>query len=265
MSRRRKWKNKGKVKDNVMDTVIKNVVPFVKKSWEAKIETMTECGKAPSEIIVWFSPIVKLKIDRLMEVMGNIEWLGYLIGDKETYTVTNIWIPSQKVTSTSVNNVECPEYNELSVIGVIHSHHNMGSTFSVTDDEWINQNHGISMCVSKDDIKGHVRWKTPCGGLKFIKAISKLKMGVILEKDKFDKVIKDNIKKQIYTTPLYSIKKFDNNEWVSNNYPGNIRTVGGNHIVNPITIEEKNEVDELNFDDEMSLQSELEMLEISSM
>jgi hypothetical protein len=107
----------------------------------------------------------------LMKKYPNIEWLAYLLGDKnEPYIVKDLFIPQQSVTATSVTNIVCPEFNNLPVIGVIHSHHGMGNGFSGTDHEWINQNHDISLCIAKSGIAGQVRVKTPCGALKIVSA-----------------------------------------------------------------------------------------------
>jgi hypothetical protein len=58
----------------------------------------------------------------------------------------------------------------------------MGNGFSGVDHEWINQNHNISLCISHGGIAGQVRWKTPCGGLKIVKAVVK----VVYPKTGFD-------------------------------------------------------------------------------
>ena len=130
------------------------------KMWEVKVETV-ECSKAPKKVDVSLSPLAKSKIDILMKEYSNIEWLAYLVGDKDDpYVVEDIHVPAQKVTSVTVSNIECPEFNEIGCIGVIHSHHGMGNGFSGTDHEWLNQNHNISLCISKGGIAGQVRHKT---------------------------------------------------------------------------------------------------------
>ena len=118
------------------------------ESWEVEIDCVTECSKAPEEITVWMKPLVKEQIEALMKEYSNIEWLAYLIGewkDVTTPLVKELFIPEQKVSSASVNNIRCPEHNDLKVIGVIHSHHTMGHSFSQVDADWINQNHNISL------------------------------------------------------------------------------------------------------------------------
>lgn len=165
------------------------------KCWESGLSTMEACGKAPKSIDVFLSPNAKDKIDKLMSKFESTEWLAYLVG-KET-TIDDIYIPRQNVTSGSVTNVDSSVCNKMSVIGVIHSHHNMGNSFSSTDDEWINQNHDISLCISKNGINGQVRWKAPCGSLVVVKAIVKLNMNIDYDEKEFEEQIEKNINKTI--------------------------------------------------------------------
>lgn len=173
-------------------------------SWEVELDTVNQCGKAPKETIVWFEPIVKSKIDALMDEYKSIEWLAYLVGkldmnDMANIVVEDLAIPSQEITSTSVDNIHMEEFNDLNIIGVIHSHHGMGNSFSGTDNDWINQNHKISLCVATNGIKGHLRWKTPCGALMTIEAKCKLRYDVDFNKEEFIKGAKEKIKKKSYT------------------------------------------------------------------
>jgi len=130
--------------------------------WETDIEvaTVATCGAFSDKIKVSVSPQARAKMNLLMNRFKTIEWLAYLVGDKETYTVDDIVIPKQRVTSV---NVYVDEPVDVPIIGVIHSHHDMGNNFSHTDDEYINQNHDISLCISNSGIKGQARVKTECG------------------------------------------------------------------------------------------------------
>ena len=171
----------------------------VEESWEVDIETIESCSKAPSEIIVLIDPIVKGKIDHLMKKFSGTEWLAYLIGDGENkHKVIDIFIPNQTVNSVNVKNVHCNEYNKLNVIGVIHSHHNMGNSFSHTDDEWINQNHNISLCISRSGINGHVRHKLPCGAYKIVDAKVIININSSFDTKEFDEIIDKKIKKETF-------------------------------------------------------------------
>ena len=173
-------------------------------SWEVEIDQVHECSKVPKEQKVLIELFAKRKIMALMKKYPSIEWLAYLLGDKENdpYTVTDIFIPQQVVTATSVDNIVCEQFNELPIIGVMHSHHGMGNGFSGTDHEWINQNHNISLCISKSGIAGQVRFTTPCGALKIIPAKIKVKYP---ESDfNFDDWVKEEtekIKTRTYTAP----------------------------------------------------------------
>lgn len=164
--------------------------------WETEIREVKECSKAPKEIEVKISPLVKVKIEALMEKYSNIEWLAYLLG-KDLH-VEDIFVPNQKVSSGSVNNIDCKEFNTLPIVGVIHSHHNMGAFFSHTDDSYINQNHDISIVVSKNGPKGQVRWKTPCGAVKTVDAKIKLDLDVDFNEEDFLKEAGEKIKEHTY-------------------------------------------------------------------
>lgn len=174
---------------------IKKTFDFNDK-WEVKIDTVKNCSKAPEKVDVFINQLVKCKIDALMKEYKDLEWLAYLIG--ENMVVEDIYVPNQKITSTTIDKVNCPEFNTLSVIGVIHSHNNMGTDFSNTDKDWINQNHNISICISDSNIDGQVRWKTPCGSLKIVKANIKSKIDIDFNSEKFIKIIKEKIMKNTY-------------------------------------------------------------------
>jgi hypothetical protein len=162
-------------------------------TWEVKIDTVSECSKAPGDITVKIALEAKLKIDSLMEKFPNIEWLAYLIGraaDEEADVkadplhIVDIHIPTQQITATSVDNIECEEFNNLNIVGVIHSHHGMGTGFSGTDHAFINGNHNLSLVIAKNGVAGQYRWTTPCGSLKIVDDV---KVKVIYPDFGFDK------------------------------------------------------------------------------
>lgn len=184
-------------------TPVTPITPVGPDYWESDIECLSECGKAPKDMVVWIHPVAKEKIEILMEEYKSIEWLAYLLGEfGEKIEITDIFIPNQEITATSVDNIVCEEYNDLNSIGVIHSHHGMGNSFSGTDDTYINQNHDISLCISNSGIKGHVRWETPCGGYKIVECIVKVKTESLVNKDEFVTNIKEKIKKKTFTTTV---------------------------------------------------------------
>jgi len=122
----------------------------------------------------------------------------------------------------------------------------MGTNFSPTDKDWINQNHNISICISDNSISGQVRWKTPCGSLKIIPANIKPKVDINFDDKLFIDNIKGKIKEKTYTT------------WRDN-------------ISNPYGYSEfltkddeeffEKKTEELNFDEDKTLKEELEILE----
>lgn len=187
-----------KEKDFVNPVVIKE------EYWETEIDCVEACSKAPDEIVIWVRPLAKVKIDALMEKFPAIEWFSYLLGEvKETYIVNDLYIPKQTVTSTSVDNIDAPDFNKLPVIGALHSHHGMGNGFSGTDHTYVNGNHNISLVISKDGVAGQVRWNTPCGALKIVNAKVKPLMEVDFDKDEFLKVETEKIEKKNYTPINY--------------------------------------------------------------
>ena len=157
--------------------------------WETKFEMTDKCGLHPDNITILINPIVINKFELLMKRFKNIEWLAYLIGDNEC--INDIYIPEQTVTSVTVTNIK--KDNTLKTIGVIHSHHGMGNSFSSTDDEWINQNNDISLCISKNGIKGHKRVKLPCGKYILIPVILKVKFNSEFNHVEFIKDINSKI------------------------------------------------------------------------
>lgn len=128
--------------------------------WEVKKEEVKECSLS-KPITISMSLILKLKIDALMEKYKSREWLAYLLGSKRDNSIYDLFFPEQIATTTHVTPVEFPQ--DKRIIGVIHSHHNMGHNFSHTDDEFINSNHHLSIVVSNSGYSGTIRSQTPCG------------------------------------------------------------------------------------------------------
>jgi hypothetical protein len=181
-----------------------NSQPFTPQDdhWDSDLETVSDCSKAPEKLKVWITPLAKVKIDALMEKYPAIEWFAYLLGDpegKDKFCVEDLHVPKQVITATSVDDIECEEFNDLPIIGAIHSHHGMGTGFSGTDHAFVNQNHDISLVISKSNIAGQVRWKTPCGCLKILDAVVKPKITVDFDKKAFLEMAVPNIQKKTYT------------------------------------------------------------------
>lgn len=132
-----------------------------KATWKCEIEQI-ECGFFKPE--VHLSYVVHHKIQQLMTKIGHYEWLGYLAGTVKDYvfTISGISIPEQVVTSGQVEVL--PEARlPKEMVGVIHSHHSMGSFFSGTDEEFVNANHQVSIVVSNKGYKAHIKAKMKCG------------------------------------------------------------------------------------------------------
>ncbi len=178
-----------------------NLTAVKDDDWEVELDIVKECSKVSDNgtSIVWIEPLAKVKIDALMEEYRTQEWLAYLLGDKEDMIVKDIFIPEQTATAARVDDVDCEDFNNLSVIGVIHSHHGMGTGFSHTDHTYVNQNHDISLVVAHSGIAGQVRSKVPCGAMMVTDAKVKMSFSVDgFEKDKFIESVKLNIKKPTY-------------------------------------------------------------------
>ncbi len=103
------------------------------------------------------------KIADLSENMGALEWGGYLIGEKNQ--ATDIVIPKQEVTGTTMEILEYPEKEiaKRTIIGSIHSHHTMGAFFSGTDHDFIGMNHPFTLVYSNYEFEGFYAVLLPDG------------------------------------------------------------------------------------------------------
>ena len=151
--------------------------------WEVKIDCVTACSKTENEIDVFMSKQARNVAMSYMKWAKNREWLAYLIGNKDEngFYVYDLYLPDQRTSSVLVDKVVAEKYNELKIIGVIHSHHEMGAgdadkpSFSGHDTNFINGNHDLSLLAGRNDnggfkIVGIARAKTPCNALMKIKA-----------------------------------------------------------------------------------------------
>lgn len=137
-----------------------------KNVWSSDIDYIKECSVVDRKVEVVLNPLVTWKMKVLMKIFGDIEWLAYLVGEQKdnTFIFTDMKIPYQNVTGTSVDNID-DKNGSLSTQYVIHSHGSTSSmnVFSHTDDEFINDNNDISLLISGKNISGEARIKTPCG------------------------------------------------------------------------------------------------------
>lgn len=177
--------------------------------WEVKIDKVSACSKMPDNVNVYITPIVKAKIDAMMDEYSSIEWLAYLKGepkDDGNYLIRDLVFPdSQTISSASVSDIEFDSFNEHDdIVGVIHSHHNMGIGFSHTDDEFINGNHNVSILVANGGkAEANVRLKTPCGAIKDVKGTVRIHSEVDFDKNSFLSQIKPQIKRYTARTVVY--------------------------------------------------------------
>jgi hypothetical protein len=136
--------------------------------WDSGI-VITEDEQA-QPINVYINNIAITKINMLMEHYTNIEWLAYTIGyesENGDRFINDIIIPKQNVTAVRVDVLE--PVNQ-STMGVIHSHHGMMNKFSHTDDEFINTNNNLSLCIARNGISGVVRIKKSDDEYTLVKA-----------------------------------------------------------------------------------------------
>jgi hypothetical protein len=284
MGKRKRNKNKSTTSPAAKNQAIINetIVNDPNDSWEVEIDCVESCSKAPDKINIWFLPLAKRKVDALMKEYTNIEWLAYLLGEKDEREIVDIFIPEQTISAAKVDEIECDEYNNLSVIGVIHSHHTMGNTFSQTDHDWINQNHNISLCISTTGIAGQFRYKTECGAFKIIDVNAKLRVNLDFNDEEFIESVKDKLTKKTYTSYGYGYRgRFVNgvsdgqSPWGGYQQPSAVVESAveasddtddtDENLDNFLTTEERSEleveVEELNFEKELSLAEELELMD----
>jgi hypothetical protein len=143
----------------VVETTDKNSksVSAAPSFWETDIDIDTKTIYTKESVPVYMSEKAQEKIAILMQKFVHMEWLAYLVGkkcDDGSYYIEDLAIPKQEVT---VVNVYVKGSVDVPIIGVIHSHHDMGNNFSHTDDEYINSNHDLSLCVCNNGINGQVR------------------------------------------------------------------------------------------------------------
>lgn len=207
--------------------------------WESDTPIVHDCGKLGKDFNIHVKPLVKEKIEALMEEYPSIEWLAYLIGeidwDNSQAEVTDLAIPKdQTVTTASVDEIE---RDDVETIGVIHSHHRMVSGFSATDWEYINQNNTISIVIydSGKKLEACVKKHTECGAIAFIKS-PKVKFVTECDFDKqaFINEAKSKIKEYSYNSQGYGYGFGNNAFFPEDFYHGGrlFRGGGQSHKVN---------------------------------
>lgn len=185
--------------------------------WEIPLpECVTECSKAKKEVNVFIGKEARKKAMLFMKWAKAREWLAYLVGEKveDEYFIHDLYLPDQRTSATLVDKVVADEYNKLSIMGVIHSHHEMGAgdedrpSFSGHDDNFINSNHNLSLLAGRDratggfKVVGIARITTPCGGIMKVKAVVKAMKEEATEEEK---ALKTEFFGKVFSNPPTSI------------------------------------------------------------
>ncbi len=203
--------------------------------WEVALpECITACSKAEKEVQVFMSKTARQKAMMFMQWAKAREWLAYLIGEKKDdgYYIHDLYLPDQRTSATLVDKVVADNYNTLTIVGVIHSHHEMGAgdadnpSFSGHDAEFINSNHNLSLLAGRDrDTKGFklvgvARVTTPCGGLMTVKATVKPMKEEVSDEEK---ALKEDFFGKVFGHDPSKINGKD----ISNNKTGNYNFANG--------------------------------------
>ena len=137
------------------------------KTWELEDPMIEKCPTCEDKLDVLISRNTRHKIQAMMDVMEKDEWLGLLIGEKqdEQWYISDLMIPKQEVSSVkATKKSDCDEPDD--VLGIIHSHHDMGTFWSGTDEKHANSNFDLSIVVDSNmKTLGTARIKTECGKL----------------------------------------------------------------------------------------------------
>ncbi|MEM5830584.1 MAG: hypothetical protein QXO40_00050 [Candidatus Aenigmatarchaeota archaeon] len=201
----------------------------------AEVYRGKECALL-KEANVYVSPSIITEAILISEQMGNIEWLGYLVGEKKdnNFFCKALKIPRQKVSYTSASVIsghERLEYPEGKVIGTIHSHHTMHIGASSVDEY---TPHPVLIIIRKKregdkfifgdySFLCYVSLPLPCKDFAYIMFETDFILGTPEEEEKISKKIKDAIEKESLgyygKLPTYYQKKEEkekekeNKEW----------------------------------------------------
>lgn len=128
-----------------------------------KNECLGGCPKA-LEVKVTFTPSAWMKILSLLHFSNATEWVAYMECEQGCgmLEVRDILIPKQ-----TRDGGECEQREKLTPY-VIHSHHNMGSFFSMTDVEQSISEHELSIVINNDgEMKAVLCGELPCGSFGY--------------------------------------------------------------------------------------------------
>jgi len=167
--------------------------------WHVENLVIKSCGVCDDrEQIIQIPSEIDQKLKMLVKNIDT-EWLLYLKYNKEendkkvTYTVTDIVIPDQTVSGTSVTDIQPIEGD----VGVIHAHQFTSSKFfSKTDQDYVNSNNAFSLTINgTGEYLGVVRTKTQCN--RYVILDAKVEIVQNVDKEFLDNV-KSHLKKREY-------------------------------------------------------------------
>jgi len=172
------------------------------KGWTTDKKVIDKCGVCDDiEPIVSVDCEVWEKIKAMSAEMKNKEWLGYLIGtidrDDDYYKVTDIYVPEQEVSYSTVNVIEDTMLE--GIIGTVHSHHSMGAFHSKTDEDFVGSNHDICIVYSNKGAATKIRQHLPCGHCALVDADLMISYPTTGDIPAFIEASKTKIKEKTYT------------------------------------------------------------------
>ncbi len=172
-----------------------------------RIEKCGYTGQVPIRV-VRFSLSAYLKVQAMMQVMNNSEWLAYLVGrrTRRGYTVDDIYVPLQEVTGTSVD-VGAEQQVVPNTLGTIHSHHSMGAFVSGTDEKFLISNDEVVIICSDKGWEVRIRSTLPCGALTAAEGSWEVQMPRGFDEDAFILDSVARITRKSYTSPVQAWKK----------------------------------------------------------
>jgi hypothetical protein len=205
----------------VSHTTVVSSTPAAREDfWEVEQDVVKACSKCDKAVNVFMNITSRRKAMLYMKWAGAREWLAYLVGEKieDDYHITDLYLPDQRTSATLVDQVDTEEFNQHSIVGVIHSHHEMGAgdadkpSFSGHDDAFINANHNLSLLAGRDSqrggfkIVGVARVKTPCDAFMQVKA----KVRSMVEDPEADKAMKDEFLEKTQTQQQTYARNYGN-------------------------------------------------------
>lgn len=169
----------------------------VVEEWDSSDDLHRSCPFASGWVI-----LIPMDIHCLIMALDkeiDDEFLVYLKGDidkdKKTIRVTDIYVPEQEVTYSSVDVKEAEVAHKYE--GVLHKHPSGVSSFSATDDKYINVNHKFSILLESGKyVSAIVIAEVPCGCKLVANATVKVESKDV---EDFLEGAKKKIKKKIYS------------------------------------------------------------------